>query len=437
MLQPYPQNPVLKAVIAPRQLAVCLLTAGMLLPVHQAAAKDDAEDQKNNIPLQSLLHKAKKENLAAAQSQLGSVYYAGALGVEQDYEQAFHWFERAAEQGFARAQFNLGLCYERGEEELSGMGQTRDREKALEWYAKAAKQGLLQAEVNAGILHAEMGEFEQANAYFRSGSRRGNIFCIREYGRSLLRGRGIAADPVAAVGLLTRCAESGDVEGHMLLADAYSGIYDEIPSDPKRMIEHLWTAAGEGLPEAQSKMGFCFEEGIGVQRDTEQAVKWYRKAADNGFARAMINLGHCYANGRGVPQNLELAYRFYRQAADLKLDVGLYNTGVCHALGEGVKQSDSLAAACFQQASDLGHGLAQYNLGLFYEHGRGVGQNDALAYFWYKNAADQGLGRALTAVGYCQLKGIGTEADEAAARKSFEAAAERGDAEAAEALKRW
>jgi len=54
-------------------------------------------------------------------------------GVEKDWEKAAYWFTKAAEQGDATAQNNLGVCYE------NGMGVERDRKKAVYWYTKAAE----------------------------------------------------------------------------------------------------------------------------------------------------------------------------------------------------------------------------------------------------------------------------------------------------------
>lgn len=45
------------------------------------------------------------------------------------------WYRKAAEQGYAEAQYNLGVCYE------YGIGVLTDRNKAFEWYNKAAVQG--------------------------------------------------------------------------------------------------------------------------------------------------------------------------------------------------------------------------------------------------------------------------------------------------------
>ena len=45
---------------------------------------------------------------ATAEYNLGSMYYKGE-GVIKDYKEAVKWFTKAAEQGFAMAQFTLGV----------------------------------------------------------------------------------------------------------------------------------------------------------------------------------------------------------------------------------------------------------------------------------------------------------------------------------------
>ena len=49
---------------------------------------------------------------AQAQDNLGEAYEEG-LGVHQDYVEAVQWYRKAAEQGLANAQYNLGVMYER------------------------------------------------------------------------------------------------------------------------------------------------------------------------------------------------------------------------------------------------------------------------------------------------------------------------------------
>jgi uncharacterized protein len=49
-----------------------------------------------------------------AQNYIGIHHYLG-LGTNKNYKLAKEWFEKAAIQGFADAQYNLGVMYENGE----------------------------------------------------------------------------------------------------------------------------------------------------------------------------------------------------------------------------------------------------------------------------------------------------------------------------------
>jgi TPR repeat protein len=59
--------------------------------------------------------------------------------VEKDEVKAARLYGQAAEQGLARAQYNLSLCYARGE------GVEKDEAKAARLYWQAAKQGQAKA----------------------------------------------------------------------------------------------------------------------------------------------------------------------------------------------------------------------------------------------------------------------------------------------------
>jgi TPR repeat protein len=57
------------------------------------------------------------------------------LGVEKNYYEAANWYRKAAEQGDAFGQSNLGVMYQ------NGYGVEKDEFEAIKWYQKAAKQG--------------------------------------------------------------------------------------------------------------------------------------------------------------------------------------------------------------------------------------------------------------------------------------------------------
>ena len=79
--------------------------------------------------------KAAEQGYASAQSNLG-ICYSNGEGVTQDYGKAVEWYRKAAEQGHASAQYNLGGCF------YNGQGVVQDSDQAIEWFQKAAEQGL-------------------------------------------------------------------------------------------------------------------------------------------------------------------------------------------------------------------------------------------------------------------------------------------------------
>ncbi|CDF05801.1 stress protein [Megasphaera elsdenii CAG:570] len=85
--------------------------------------------------------KAADQGNAVAQNNLGYCYRNGE-GVEQDYAEAVKWGRKAADQGNAVAQNNLGYCYQNGE------GVKQDKKEAAKWYQKAADQGNKDAQKN-------------------------------------------------------------------------------------------------------------------------------------------------------------------------------------------------------------------------------------------------------------------------------------------------
>ena len=54
-------------------------------------------------------------------------------GVPQEYGEAVAWYRKAAKQGHASAQFNLGVMFD------GGQGVPQEYGEAVAWYRKAAK----------------------------------------------------------------------------------------------------------------------------------------------------------------------------------------------------------------------------------------------------------------------------------------------------------
>ncbi len=73
--------------------------------------------------------------------------YRYGLGVPQDDAEAWGWWRKAAEQGNAGAQSNLGVMYRKGQ------GVPQDDAEAVGWWRKAAEQGHATAQYNLGSMY--------------------------------------------------------------------------------------------------------------------------------------------------------------------------------------------------------------------------------------------------------------------------------------------
>ena len=79
------------------------------------------------------------DNDAMIQYNLGFLYQK-----KHDYEKAIEWYEKAAAQGNALAQSNLGYMYDKG------LGIEQNYAKAKEWYEKAASQAYVGSQCDLG-----------------------------------------------------------------------------------------------------------------------------------------------------------------------------------------------------------------------------------------------------------------------------------------------
>ena len=61
--------------------------------------------------------------------------------------------------------------------------------------------------------------------------------------------------------------------------------------------------------------GICYQTGMGVEQDLNEAIRLYRSSADQGNVNSQIRLGFLYQHGNGVEKNEEKAFKLYYSAA--------------------------------------------------------------------------------------------------------------------------
>ena len=110
-------------------------------------------------------------------------------------------------------------------------------------------------------------------------------------------------------------------------------------------ISELKNKAEQGNAEAQYSLGVCYRCGDGVEKNLEEAIKWYKKAAEQGYAKAQYNLAVCYDSEYGVEKNVEEAVKWYRKSAEQGYARAQHNLGICYYNGDGVIQNNVKALA--------------------------------------------------------------------------------------------
>jgi len=182
-------------------------------------------------------------------------------------------------------------------------------------------------------------------------------------------------------------------------------------------------AAEKELAEAQSHLGYCYQNGLGVLESPQEAIMWHRLAALQNFPCAQFNLGLCYDMGYGVPQDKTEAVKWYHLAA-VQGDVhAQQNLGYCYATGEGVALNKSESLKWYKEAADGGLASAQCAAAERLE-----GKNNLEALRLLRESANQGFGPALTALGYLYATGSGVERDFVRAAKLISLGKQQGDA---------
>jgi hypothetical protein len=102
---------------------------------------------KDEAKAAGLLRKAADQGRASAQCNLGAMYADGE-GVVKDEAKAAALCTKAADRGHADAQYSLGAMY------ASGRGVVKNKAKAARWLRKATDQGHTEAQYVLGVMYA-------------------------------------------------------------------------------------------------------------------------------------------------------------------------------------------------------------------------------------------------------------------------------------------
>lgn len=142
--------------------ALMLLTLGLSASPHTVLA--------SGTSMTDLMALAENGN-TMAQRTLGERFAMGVEGAPKDMSQAISWWQKAADNGDALSQFNLGMVY------LRGAGAPQDKIQAHMWFSLAAafsketasgQQGNKLAETERSAVETKMTQGQIAEARARA-----------------------------------------------------------------------------------------------------------------------------------------------------------------------------------------------------------------------------------------------------------------------------
>lgn len=171
------------------------------------------------------------------------------------------------------------------------------------------------------------------------------------------------------------------------------------------LFEWIKLQASKGVNSAQRNMGRLLYWGQqGLQRNLQEAFKYYEKAAETGDAAALYDYGVVLVKGHGTDENVDKGIGLLRKAAEQD------NPGALNTLGwyYSVKEVNlTKAVEYFDRSDALGSPDAAYNLGHLYHTGQHPdGRDLKQAFLKYYRAASRGHVESCLQVAYFYNVGI-------------------------------
>jgi len=287
------------------------------------------ETEENEVKAVSLYQRAADLGHTGAQLAIADAYtQCGFRCLPVDERRALKWFQAAAEQGDEDGLSGFLRYYE------PSMDADSPNAIVTNLILKAAKQGDSRAQYTLGLLY-DRGQgvpqdSTQATRWLRMAASNGNYYAKVHLGLDYLTGRRVPRD-YAEEALWARCAASQVDDGKFQL---------NLNSPPS----WLGLAAAQGYANAYYLLGWLYYHGHGVPLDYAQAAIWYGRAAEQGDDEAQYLLGVLYDNGQGVLQDDVQAIFWIRKAAEQGNTDAQVSLGLAYKAGHGVTQDDAQAA---------------------------------------------------------------------------------------------
>ena len=409
--------------------------------------KTDSPQDYNNLPKQyafKLFLEAANLGLVDAQYETALAYYDGN-GTEQNKTEALLWYKQAAKQGHKIAQKMVA--------NWKDYGSIQAKFESNEWHLELAKQGNVTEQYLMAIKYSESFRMVEAFNWFKEAANKDFIAAQYEIAERYLFGIGTEKNPQTAFQLFMKITkqkaktkeETIALETYMPKAKFMLGkCYEEglgTAKNPQEAFKfYLETAqsdfketADEILKDASYKTALFYFDGIGTNKDRNEAKQWYEKSAKYGHLTAKKMLEH-WEEYKAIPDKYESLTWHKKLAeqgnAEAQNILGTISENQYQTNHQKNKKAAQEAFQWYKKSAEQGNAEGEYNLARCYFDGFGVDKNEDVAFSYFTKSAEQNLPDALREIGNCCYTGSGTMKNNTKAIEYYTKAAELGDIKA-------
>ena len=367
-----------------------------------------------------------------AQYWLGNCFHLGR-GVSINYDEAFKWYMKSAEQGFDSAQIKVAHCYSEAE------GVEQDFTKALSWINKAVEQNNADAINSLGDIYmygdGVKADTIKALELYRKSAKKGSSDGMVSLGWSYLLGNGVRADTTEALKWFQNAQEINKYSASKFWVAYYRGKYGD-NRDSTKCIQMLMDKLEHARDTYNIRNTYCliaefYELSDGFHKNEKEAFRWFNKAAGLGSAEGMYWTGMSYIWGNTIQKDSTKAFYWINKCANLDRipwrgkDIGEASRQYKEAsyevhciiesqrtlsglfyYGDGVKQSFDKYIYWLKTAANNGSYDAQHSLGHIYKDGfEKIPKDLKEAYKWFNYAVENGHGEACVDMAFAYFEG--------------------------------
>lgn len=248
----------------------------------------------------------------------------GKFGFRVDKKEAFLGYKRAADKGFARAEYRIGMQYE----------SSNNSNKAIEHYRKGVSMKDSASNYRLGMMtllgqHSMQQDYQRGIDLVRfaadtadenapQGAYVYGMLLARELPNISIPEQFLEYDLNDAKLFIEKAAYLGFAKAQLKMGQAYELCQLGCDFEPSLSLHYNALAARQGDSEAEmaiSKWFLCGYEGI-FDKNEELAFTYAKRAAQTKLPTAEFAMGYFYEIGMYVPADLHEAERWYTMASE-------------------------------------------------------------------------------------------------------------------------